>query len=114
AKDPEERYASTRDLARDLAHLRDHLSEVSGETALSLTKPRQRWIAPALMTAILLTGALGVWSALSRKPQPSGRPVRFSVPIPPGTTYAPSEVSRGFSVSPDGTRFAIEAFSRGR
>ena len=29
AKDPEERYASTRDLARDLTHLRDHLSEVS-------------------------------------------------------------------------------------
>ena len=27
AKDPEERYASTRDLARDLAHLRDHVSE---------------------------------------------------------------------------------------
>ena len=114
SKDPEERYASTRDLARDFAHLRDHLSEVSGETAPSLTKPRQRWIAPALMTAILLTGALAVWSALAHKPQPSGRPVRFSVPIPPGTTYAPSEVSRGFSVSPDGTRLAIEAFSKGR
>jgi len=31
AKDPEERYASTRDLARDLAHLRDHAAEVSQE-----------------------------------------------------------------------------------
>src|SRR6266498_247517 len=33
AKDPDERYASTRDLARDLRSLRDHLSEasVSGE-----------------------------------------------------------------------------------
>ena len=30
AKDPEERYASTRDLARDLAGLRDHVSEASG------------------------------------------------------------------------------------
>jgi len=30
AKDPEERYASTRDLARDLARLRNHLDEVSG------------------------------------------------------------------------------------
>ena len=29
AKDPEERYASTRDLARDLASVRDHISEVS-------------------------------------------------------------------------------------
>ena len=114
AKDPEERYASTRDLARDLAHLRDHLSEVSGETAPSLAKRRPRWITPALMTAMLLAVALAVWNALAHKPQPSGRPVRFSVPIPPGTTYAPSEVSRGFSVSPDGTRLAIEAFSKGR
>src|SRR4029077_19244162 len=33
-KDPEERYASTRDLARDLKSAREHLSEVSisGET----------------------------------------------------------------------------------
>ena len=30
AKDPEERYGSTRDLARDLATLRNHLGEVSG------------------------------------------------------------------------------------
>jgi Tol biopolymer transport system component len=30
AKEPEERYASTRDLARDLATVRDHLSEISG------------------------------------------------------------------------------------
>ena len=29
AKEPEERYASTRDLARDLASVRDHISEVS-------------------------------------------------------------------------------------
>jgi len=29
AKDPEDRYASTRDLARDLASVRDHLSEAS-------------------------------------------------------------------------------------
>ena len=34
-KDPEERYASTRDLARDIRSIREHLSEasVSGEVA---------------------------------------------------------------------------------
>src|SRR5215470_8023180 len=114
AKDPEERYASTRDLARDLAHLRDHLSEVSGETARSLVKPRKKWIVPALTIATLFAVALAVWSASTRKPQSSGRPIRFSVPIPPGTTYAPPEVSRGVSVSPDGSRLVIEAFSKGR
>src|SRR5690348_16673522 len=30
SKEPEERYASTRDLARDLSTIRDHLSEISG------------------------------------------------------------------------------------
>jgi serine/threonine protein kinase len=35
SKDPEQRYASTRDLARDLASLRDHLPELSGEAALA-------------------------------------------------------------------------------
>ncbi len=33
AKDVEQRYAATRDLARDLASLRDHLSELSGDVA---------------------------------------------------------------------------------
>jgi eukaryotic-like serine/threonine-protein kinase len=43
AKDPEDRYASTRDLARDLRSIRDHLSEssVSAE-AVSLPVRRQR------------------------------------------------------------------------
>ena len=39
AKDPEERYASTRDLARDLARLRDGLSEASQSSAAVLIPP---------------------------------------------------------------------------
>ena len=46
AKDPDERYASTRDLARDLATLRDRLGEVSGAALPSETgggpAPRSR------------------------------------------------------------------------
>ncbi len=45
AKDREERYASTRDLARDLASVRDHISEVSSgaEAMLAATgRPRRR------------------------------------------------------------------------
>ncbi|HSE42921.1 MAG TPA: WD40 repeat domain-containing serine/threonine protein kinase, partial [Acidobacteriota bacterium] len=40
AKDPEERYASTRDLARDLARLRDHIAELT--TAPEITAPVDR------------------------------------------------------------------------
>ncbi|HEY3173406.1 MAG TPA: serine/threonine-protein kinase, partial [Thermoanaerobaculia bacterium] len=49
AKDPQERYASTRDLARDLSHLRDHASEVSQEAVVPGIPPRRSgWVMPAL------------------------------------------------------------------
>jgi len=73
AKDPEDRYASTKDLARDLASVRDHLSEasVSGATALAETsRPRRRgWVVPAVLA--LLTGA-GL--ALAARALLGGRP----------------------------------------
>jgi serine/threonine protein kinase/Tol biopolymer transport system component len=40
AKDPQDRYAATEDLARDLATLRDHASDVSGEVRHALDGPR--------------------------------------------------------------------------
>src|SRR6202158_143109 len=50
-KDPEERYASTKDLARDLKSLRDHLTETSASGALEAAEPvrvrRRRWLLPA-------------------------------------------------------------------
>ncbi|HEV2063791.1 MAG TPA: hypothetical protein VGS00_04505, partial [Thermoanaerobaculia bacterium] len=66
-------------------------------------------------TGLLLVAALAFFAGLRRRSEPSARPVRFAIPIPPGTTYAPRlESSRGLSVSPDGTRLGIEAFSKGR
>ncbi|MEX0878703.1 MAG: protein kinase [Thermoanaerobaculia bacterium] len=115
-KDPQERYASTRDLARDLAHLRDHVSEVSAEAAAVVRPRRRRVLVPALGAGLIVAAAaLITFAALRRRDAPVLDPVRFAVPIPPGATYAPPpETSRGVSVSPDGTRLGIEAFSRGR
>jgi serine/threonine protein kinase/Tol biopolymer transport system component len=81
AKDPEERYASTKDLARDLKSLRDHLSETSLSASGSLQAaeaPRVRrrgWLLPAALALLLGTG-LGVLlrSTLLTKPAP---PVEF-------------------------------------
>jgi Tol biopolymer transport system component len=63
-KDPEERYASTHDLARDLRSVRDHLSETSISTeapALS-SAPRRRpgrlAVGALAVLAILAAGAL--------------------------------------------------------
>jgi eukaryotic-like serine/threonine-protein kinase len=57
AKDPEERYASTKDLARDLKSVRDHLSETSASGGLEAAEPaklpRRRWIVPAAAALVL-------------------------------------------------------------
>jgi eukaryotic-like serine/threonine-protein kinase len=117
AKSPDDRYASTRDLARDLAHMRDHVSEVSTEAVAARLVPpaRRSWLVTALAAVSVLAVALAVLALLLRRPKPEVRAVRFTVPIPPGTTYAPPlETYRGVSISPDGTRVGIEAFSKGR
>src|SRR5262249_27312932 len=66
-KEPEERYASTRDLARDLAGLRDHISEASsGAEALLATPQRRRRFSPLLAGIALLALGLLARSALTR------------------------------------------------
>jgi Tol biopolymer transport system component/predicted Ser/Thr protein kinase len=63
AKDPEERYASTKDLARDLASARDHLSETSASGGIAAAEParlkRRGWLLPAA-AALILGAALGL------------------------------------------------------
>ncbi len=64
AKDPEERYASTRDLARELESVRDHLSETSLSGGLETAEPartrRRGWLAPALL-ALVIGAVLGAF-----------------------------------------------------
>ena len=64
AKEPEERYASTKDLARDLRSVRDHLSETSARARPSplarLARPRRSaWLVPAAL-ALIAGAALGI------------------------------------------------------
>jgi len=54
AKDPDGRYVSTRDLARDLATVRDHSSEISSG-ALTPSRRRRTW---PLVTGLALLGAV--------------------------------------------------------
>ncbi len=68
AKDREERYASTKDLARDLASVRDHISEVTSgaEAMVSLSaKSRRRALPLAVGLALLALGLATGW-ALTR------------------------------------------------
>ena len=61
AKNPAERYASTRDLARDLASARDHFSELtgSGASAVSAAAPVAR-VKRRELVAWLLVAMLGI------------------------------------------------------
>ena len=79
AKDPEERYASTKDLARDLKSLRDHLSETSASGGIApaeMAPPRRRrWLVPALL-ALLVGAGLGFLARTVFAPKPS-EPIQF-------------------------------------
>jgi hypothetical protein len=67
AKDPAERYFSTGDFARDLASIREHLSEavvVSGEASAAAPASRGRRLWPFLLGAGLLVATVLIHLAL--------------------------------------------------
>jgi len=101
AKDPDDRYTSTRDLARDLQAIRDHLSEATTSAQIpqaTQSSPRPKWLTPSLLTlaGAILGGALVFWL---RAPAPATsatlRYLTFS-----GNDFAPS-------IAPDGRTVAF-------
>jgi eukaryotic-like serine/threonine-protein kinase len=113
-KDPEARFHSAHDLAFQLQFPAP--DETSGIAAAPAAKRRTP---PALLAlgAIALLLAAALTTLVLRRPATATNParvVRFAVPIPPGTTYAPGVVQRGLSISPDGTRLVVEAILNGR
>ncbi len=84
AKDPDERFGTTRDLARDLASIRDHLSDavvVSGEARAAAPVARRMLLWPFLLGAGLLAATAFVSFSLGRKAEktqpPSFRQLTF-------------------------------------
>ena len=80
---PEERYASTRDLARDLQSVRDHFSQIDGEASPLLPSARNRrarvWLSAgvALAVAALVASAYIFGSAARDRGQPSFRRLTY-------------------------------------
>jgi Tol biopolymer transport system component len=75
AKDPGQRYASTEDLSRDLANIRDHLSEatLSGAATVAVTAPALRpfrFVVAGAVLAALAVGFFATRSLWSRTPPP--------------------------------------------
>ena len=94
AKEPRDRYASTEDLARDLTTLREHFSEISGESRVPLEAPRRwaRWGtfgAAALLAALAGTYLLGRRVERSRTIPPRFRQVTFGAAGISSARFAP-------------------------
>ncbi|MGA7992059.1 MAG: protein kinase [Thermoanaerobaculia bacterium] len=92
AKDPDERYASTKDLARDLARLRDGASDLlaSGGARAALPPRTPRWAIPAV-SAALVVGAVVAFLTARRPPAgpPIWRPLTFRRGTIGGARFAP-------------------------
>jgi serine/threonine protein kinase len=114
-KDPEERYASTRDLARDIRSIREHLSDFSassstGESPLPAgakkERPgRRRFLRVALSAAALLA-AIGAGAflhkSLAKSPPPSYQQITFGSGTIRAARFAPDGQTIVYSASWDG------------
>jgi hypothetical protein len=68
SKEPGDRYASTRDLAREIATVRDHLSETSGAevpTAPRRARRRMVLLSASLVLAVAAGAAVALWAGRS-------------------------------------------------
>ena len=116
-KDPAARFHSAHDLAFDLEALSG--TEAPGAQVAAAAPPtgRPKLVAVLVGVAVaglLLAAALAIFARRRPQGERLAQPVRFAIPIPPGTTYSASPISRAVSVSPDGTRLVIETVSKGR
>jgi len=111
-KDPEERYASTRDLARDVRAVREHLSEahvsgvVSGATAAAAVRPRRRWLSAALIAACLaaaFAGGAATARRFARTLPPSYQQITFGSGTIRTARFAPDGQTIVYSAAWDGS-----------
>ncbi|HET9793266.1 MAG TPA: protein kinase [Thermoanaerobaculia bacterium] len=113
SKEPADRYGSTRDLARELALLRQHLSEVmSGPAAAPAPSPiigRRRDVIPWAIAGVLLLGVVVLVARRGSHSPPDAGPIRFSVPPPANGAFSFFVEDSFLAVSPDGSRLAYVA-----
>jgi Tol biopolymer transport system component len=110
AKDPEDRYVATRDLAHDIQYIRDHFSEagvvtpVRAETPTLAQRASHLWPFAAMLVAAL---AVGVVSTLFLK-----KSAPRSITSERYLTYSGQDFSP--SVSPDGRLIAFSSNRDGK
>ncbi len=118
AKNPSDRYGSTRDLARDLASARDHFSELSGSGAATVSaeapavRVRRRELIAWLLVATLGAATLALLFRLTEGTTADrDRTVRFTIAPPKDVNFTSSIGSSPFAVSPDGRQMVFVGLS---
>jgi hypothetical protein len=105
AKEPEQRYASTRDLERDLATIRDRLSEASSTVGLAARADvRGRWRPVALVVgfALSIAVAVAVTRRVTDKPPPLFNQLTFRRGYVASARFMPDGRSIVYSAAWDG------------
>lgn len=110
ARDPVDRYASTRDLARDLATLRDRWpargrSSSAWAPACEARRPLRRVVialAGGLAAAVVFGGGLFAGRSFLRPPSPSFRPLTFEHGTVRGARFLPDGRGAIFGASWEG------------
>lgn len=109
AKDPAERYASTRDLARELQSVRDHFSDLTSSTEAiqqAVVAPRSRHLMKVLPWALLLavSALFAAWIARENDRPVAAATRRLEISIPRGYQLDPNA---SLAMSPDGSKIVF-------
>jgi len=99
AKDPDERWQSAGDLARELGWIRDAPAALSGAARPPVATPRLAW--PVATVVIAAATGLAVWWLAPSSPSP-GPAIQAELPVSVDTDFDDSAIA----LSPDGTRLA--------
>jgi serine/threonine protein kinase len=119
AKDPEDRFGTTKDLARDLAAVRDHLSEapvsaeITGVHAAEIARPRLRaWL---FLVAVAIAAAVGLAAFVAGRKAgyvapPSYRQLTFQRGQIYSARFAPDEQTVIYSAAWEGRPLLSDLF----
>jgi eukaryotic-like serine/threonine-protein kinase len=121
AKDAGERYASTKDLARELRNLQGHLSEASIVSAATgslgasggasrMRRERVAWLLAATFFLALLASLF----LASRRGREAPGAIRFSIAPPEKSAFFRHPASNSLALSSDGSSLAFVAVTGGK
>src|SRR5262249_34370200 len=110
AKGPDDRYVATRDLARELVSIRDHLTETSGITQVVAPARRRTRITTVLVSAALIAAGLLAGRLLGRTstpPLPRFQQLTFREEIIYTARFAPDGQTIVYGVSRENKPFEL-------